>query len=82
MVLINSVESLGEMQAKHKSTFLINLNQDKIILFNTETTSILADYDYNKKNNSIIIYTNELEKINNNGMKFTTKTFSKVKVEN
>ena len=43
--------------------------------------SILANYDYNEKTNTLIIYTNELEKINNDNMKFSTKTFDEVKVE-
>ena len=81
VVIINSVENLGEMHAKKLNTFLINLNSNKIILYNTETTSIVADYDYNEKDNSIVIYTNELEKIDNDNMKFSTKTFDEAKVE-
>lgn len=80
-LLINQSVKLGKQNAENKAAFLINVNENKIILYNTETTSIIADYDYNEKDNSIIIYTDELEKINNDNMKFSTKTFDEVKVE-
>ena len=81
IAIIIEITNIGTNNAKSQKTFLINLNENKIILYNDQNTSIITDYDYNEKNNSIIIYTDELEKINNDNMKFTTKTFDEVKVE-
>ena len=80
-VIINGIKDLGELQAKNQKTFLINTNENKIILYNDQNMSILANYDYNEKTNTLIIYTSELEKIDNDNMKFSTKTFDEVKVE-
>ena len=80
-LLTNQSVKLGKQNVENTKTFLINTTENKIILYNTEATSIITDYDYSEKDNSIIIYTDELEKINNDNMKFTTKTFNEVKVE-
>lgn len=73
--------NIGTNNAKNQKTFLIKVDEDKIILYTDQNTSIIANYDHNQENNSIIIYTNELEKIDNNNMKFTKQTFNDVTVK-
>ena len=81
IVIINEIINIGINNAQNQKTFLINVNENKIILYNDQNTSIIANYDYNEKDHSITIYTDELEKINNDNMKFTTKTFNEVVIK-
>lgn len=80
-LLTNQTTRIGKKNAENAKTFLININKNKVILYNNQNTSIMANYEYYEESNSIVIYTNELEKTNNDNMKFTTKTFDKVKVK-
>lgn len=81
IVTLNQISEFGKANAEAKKDFLLNTVEDKIILYNTSDFSIMADYEYNEQENSVIIYADELEKISNDSIKFISKTFSKVEVK-
>ena len=55
VLMINQINESGLENAKNKKEFLINNNVDKVILYNDNNILIMADYEINKENNSIII---------------------------
>ena len=67
-LLLNSKKICGVLTEintiSEKVNYLIisigfNVNENKIILYNDQNTSIIANYDYNEKDHSITIYTDE-----------------------
>ena len=81
VITVGQINDYGLTEAQNKRSFLINNDTNQIILYNDDDILIMANYKYVEESNSITIYTNELEKINNDNMKFSTKTFDEVKVE-
>lgn len=81
VITVGQINDYGLTEAQNKRSFLINNDTNQIILYNDDDILIMANYEYVEESNSITIYTNELIKVNNDNMKFSTKTFDEVKVE-